>query len=36
MNAKETAERIRSMEVRGAAEIARQAARALCEEARGL
>jgi ribose 1,5-bisphosphate isomerase len=34
MNAKETAERIRSMEVRGAAEIARQAARALCEEAR--
>ena len=35
MNAKETAERIRSMEVRGAAEIARQAARALCEEARG-
>jgi ribose 1,5-bisphosphate isomerase len=35
MNAKETAGRIRSMEVRGAAEIARQAARALCEEARG-
>ncbi len=35
MNAKETAERIRSMEVRGAAEIARQAAQALCEEARG-
>lgn len=33
MRAKETADRIRGMEVRGAAEIARQAARAMGEEA---